>query len=182
MLLTVIQAWHAIELSKPYLAWSLSAKAAELCQTLGYHRMQVPSTEDAKFANFLFWTNYFIDKSLSLRLGRASMIPDWDITTRRPNATDPHTEPVWAYFALWTETARCQGNIYELLYSPEAIVQPQHVRQSRTEILANSMQILEQATQDTHVSCQAGPKSVQALTSPARKDGCRSRWTIPAKT
>lgn len=112
--------------------------------------------DDMKLASFLFWTSYFIDKSLSLRLGRASSIPDWDITTRRPSANDPHTQPVWAYFALWTETARCQGNIYELLYSPEAVGQAQHVRQSRAEILVNSLQILEQATQDAHVSAWAG--------------------------
>ncbi|GKT42758.1 uncharacterized protein ColSpa_02939 [Colletotrichum spaethianum] len=65
-------AWHAIELSKPYLSWALSAKASELCQTLSYHRIpDTDNSDDAKFRRFLFWTNYFLDKCLSLRLGRA---------------------------------------------------------------------------------------------------------------
>ncbi|KAI0882423.1 uncharacterized protein GGS22DRAFT_43903 [Annulohypoxylon maeteangense] len=144
-------AWHAIELSKPYLAWALSSKASELCQTLGYHRMpDIDNSDNAKFKKFLFWTNYFLDKSLSLRLGRASTIPDWDITTHRPSISDPHKEPAVAYFVLWVEAARCQGNIYELLYSPDAVAQPDDVRQSRAQLLVNNLQTLEQATQETH--------------------------------
>lgn len=112
------------------------------------------NSDDAKFRKFLFWTNYFLDKCLSLRLGRASTIPDWDITTRRPSTTDTHKEAVMAYFVLWVESARCQGNIYELLYSPEAVAQPAHVRQSRAQLLVNNLRMLEQATQETNV-CQS---------------------------
>ncbi|OHW96910.1 fungal specific transcription factor domain-containing protein [Colletotrichum incanum] len=144
-------AWHAIELSKPYLSWALSAKASELCQTLSYHRIpDTDNSDDAKFRKFLFWTNYFLDKCLSLRLGRASTIPDWDITTHRPSTTDTHNEAVMAYFVLWVESARCQGNIYELLYSPEAVAQPDHVRQSRAQLLVNDLRMLDQAMQETN--------------------------------
>ncbi|WYZ33787.1 hypothetical protein EsH8_I_000063 [Colletotrichum jinshuiense] len=143
-------AWHAIELSKPYLSWALSAKASELCQTLSYHRIpDTDNSDDAKFRRFLFWTNYFLDKCLSLRLGRASTILDWDITTHRPSTTDTHKEAVTAYFVLWVESARCQGNIYELLYSPEAVAQPDHVRQSRAQLLVNDLRMLDQAMQET---------------------------------
>lgn len=151
-----LQAWHAIELSKPYLSWALSNKASELCQTLNYHRMpDTDSSDDAKFKKFLFWTNYYLDKSLSLRLGRASTIPDWDITTHRPTTSDPHKEPVMAYFVLWVESARCQGNIYQLMYSPEAVAQPDHVRQARAQLLVDNLRTLEEATQETHVGRSA---------------------------
>ncbi|WQF79089.1 hypothetical protein CDEST_04103 [Colletotrichum destructivum] len=147
----IFGAWHAIELSKPYLARALSAKASELCQTLSYHRIpDTDNSDDAKYRKFLFWTNYFLDKCLSLRLGRASTIPDWDITTHRPSTTDTHKEAVMAYFVLWVESARCQGNIYELLYSPEAIAQPDHVRQSRAQLLMNDLRMLDQAMQETN--------------------------------
>lgn len=106
---------------------------------------------DDKFARFLFWTNYFLDKSLSLRLGRASTIPDWDITTRRPSPDDTQNEPAIAYFAQWVEVARCQGTIYELLYSPEAVTQPDHVRHARVQLLVNNLQALEEVTQEIHV-------------------------------
>jgi len=157
-LLTSGQAWHAIELSKPYLSWALSNKASELCQTLGYHRIpDTDNSDDAKFKKFLFWTNYFLDKSLSLRLGRTSSIADWDITTRRPSTSDPHKEPAMAYFVLWVEAARCQGNIYQMLYSPEAVTQPDHIRQSRAQHLVDNLRTLEQATQETHVGRIAEP-------------------------
>ncbi|KAK7699663.1 hypothetical protein SLS64_011436 [Diaporthe eres] len=144
-------AWHAIELSKPYLSWALSNKASELCQTLNYHRMpDTDNGDDAKFKKFLFWTNYFLDKSLSLRLGRASTIPDWDITTYRPSTSDPCKEPGMAYYVLWVESARCQGNIYQLLYSPEAVAQPDYVRQARAQLLVDNLRTLEGATQETH--------------------------------
>ncbi|GJC92939.1 fungal specific transcription factor [Colletotrichum higginsianum] len=55
-----------------------------------------------------------------------------------------------AYFVLWVESARCQGNIYELLYSPEAIAQPDHVRQSRAQLLVNDLRMLDQAIQETN--------------------------------
>ncbi|KAK2734419.1 fungal specific transcription factor domain-containing protein [Colletotrichum kahawae] len=149
----IFGACHSIELSKPFLAWPLSSKASELCQSLGYHR--APSAnddteEDAQLKRFLFWSTYFIDKSLSLRLGRASTIPEWTITTSRPSVNDPHQQPALAYFVLWVETARCQGNIYEMLYSPDSVTQPDAVRQSRVQSLVSDMQKLEEATRETN--------------------------------
>lgn len=109
------------------------------------------NTDEVQFKKFLFWSNYFLDKSLSLRLGRASTIADWDITTHRPSTSDLHKAPVMAYFVLWVEAARCQGNIYQMLYSPEAVTQPDHIRQSRAQLLVDNLRALEQATQETNV-------------------------------
>ncbi|KAH7142734.1 fungal-specific transcription factor domain-containing protein [Dactylonectria estremocensis] len=145
--------FYCMELSKPTLCWTLSSKASELCQTLGYHRA-VPTKnetqEGARYNLFLFWTTYFVDKSLSLRLGRASTIPDWDISIDLPSAPGPDRQPVLAYFALWIRSARCQGNIYEMLYSPDSIKQPDSVRQSRVEFLVSSLQQLEKDTVETN--------------------------------
>ncbi|KAF5516928.1 putative transcriptional regulatory protein [Colletotrichum siamense] len=149
----IFGACHSIELSKPFLAWSLSSKASELCQSLGYHRavsVHHENEEEAQLKRFLFWSTYFIDKSLSLRLGRASTIPEWTITTSRPSVNDPHQQPVQAYFVLWVEMARCQGNIYELLYSPESVTQPDDVRQARVQRLVSDLQELDEATQETN--------------------------------
>ena len=71
--------------------------------------------DDVEYKSFLFWSTYLIDKSLSLRLGRASNISDWDITVPRRLMRDAKQEPVLAYFVLWVEPARCQGNISEML-------------------------------------------------------------------
>ncbi|KAL4878708.1 hypothetical protein BJY04DRAFT_220774 [Aspergillus karnatakaensis] len=146
-------AFYAIELSKPSLSWTLSAKASELCQTLGYHRLaslKNDKHEDFQYKQFLFWSIYFIDKSLSLRLGRPSTIPDWDITVTRPSTNDVHSEPALVYFVLSIETAQCQGKIYEMLYSPNSMTQPDHVKQSRVETLVSDLHELEAKTWETN--------------------------------
>ncbi|KAF6831151.1 fungal specific transcription factor domain-containing protein [Colletotrichum musicola] len=149
----IFGAFHSIELSKPFLAWSLSSKASEMCQSLGYHRISCVengTAEDAKLKSLLFWSTYFIDKSLSLRLGRASTIPEWTITTSRPSIKDSHQHPALAYFVLWVETARCQGSIYEMLYSPDAALQPDEVLRARVLRLVSDLQELEEATSETN--------------------------------
>ena len=153
--LTCSQAFHFIELSRPSMAWTYSSKASELCQTLGYHRnvpMQIDSQDTTQYKLFLFWSVYFLDKGLSLRLGRASTIPDCEITLPRPSVNSFSHAPVMAYFPLWIECARCQGNIYAMLYSPSSLAQPDTVRHDRVQILVNDLQALEKATRDTHVS------------------------------
>ncbi|RSL53192.1 hypothetical protein CEP53_007829 [Fusarium sp. AF-6] len=138
----LLGAFHAIEISKPSLSWTLTCKASELCQTLGYHRastMKNDEPRDAQRKQFLFWNVYFIDKSLSLRLGRASTIQDWDITVPIPDAEKVDDSPLEAFAALWVTTARCQGQIYEMLYSPDSINQPEDVRRYRVQTLVNTM-------------------------------------------
>jgi hypothetical protein len=151
---THLQAFYAIESSTPSFCWSLSSKASELCQTLGYHRatsLVNKSPENSRHAQFLFWTSCFIDKSLSLRLGRPSTIPDWDITINLEPMSGPDQPPVLAFFVLWIRTARCQGNIYEMLYSPGSMSQPDHVRQSKVDFLASSLHEIDKETERTKV-------------------------------
>ncbi|GLA32115.1 hypothetical protein AnigIFM63604_009601 [Aspergillus niger] len=73
---------YAIEMSKPSFAMTLTSAAFRLCQTLGYHRSS-PSESGSKpsLGNILFWTVYVLDKAVSLRLGRASTIQDYDVTS-----------------------------------------------------------------------------------------------------
>lgn len=138
--------YYSIEFSTSSLSWSLSSKASELCQTLGYHR-QLPhvgrQSVEPRYTQFLFWTTYYIDKSLSLRLGRASTIQDWEITANPPSASDDQ-EPVLAFFVLWVKTAKCQGNIYEMLYAPGSMTHSDEMRQSRVDFLASTLREIAQ--------------------------------------
>ncbi|KAF5658365.1 C6 transcription factor [Fusarium heterosporum] len=134
----LLGAFYAIEISKPSLAWTLSSKASELCQTLGYHRISTMKNDkplDAQKKKFLFWNVYYIDKSLSLRLGRASTIQDWDVTVPLPSPESTDSTPLSAFISLWVATARCQGHIYELLYSPGSMNQPDDTRRYRAQKL-----------------------------------------------
>lgn len=92
-----------------------------------------------------------MDKSQSLRLGRPSTIPDWDITIPLPSLLDVDQKPVLAFFALWIRTAKCQGSIYELLYSPAAMAESSETRQSRVDFLASSLKEIDNETETTRV-------------------------------
>ncbi|GAB1321099.1 Zn(2)-C6 fungal-type domain-containing protein [Madurella fahalii] len=144
--------FYTVELSKPSLAWVLSSKASELCQTLGYHRIgshknETPHEQQRK--QFLFWVTYVLDKSLSLRLGRPPTIQDYDITVPYPSSDDPERALITDFLRLWVIASKIQGQIYELLYCPEAIAQPLSVRQSRVQLLVHQLEELETMTQET---------------------------------
>ncbi|KAM0201453.1 hypothetical protein ACHAQI_011307 [Fusarium lateritium] len=112
--------------------------------------LHLPATPDTILA-LLFGSIYFIEKSLSLRLGRPSTIPDWDITVPHPSANNSISEAVVAYFVISVETARYQGNIYEMLYTPKSMEQPDEVKQSRVEALVSDLQNLDAKIWETNV-------------------------------
>ncbi|OOF94288.1 hypothetical protein ASPCADRAFT_6972 [Aspergillus carbonarius ITEM 5010] len=132
---------YAIEMSKPSFAMTLTSTAFRLCQTLGYHRS--PSLEKvgkAAQGNMLFWAVYILDKAVSLRLGRASTIQDYDITSLEALDMTGINEPFKSIYPLWVKLATIQGQTYELLYSPAALAQPESERISRARQLASEMQ------------------------------------------
>ena len=89
---------------------------------------------------------YIVDKSLSLRLGRSSTIQDYDVTVPYPDTDDPGWTGLTSCFVLWVMAAKIQGQIYEMLYCPEAMTQPEEVRKARVEILAKRLEDLEADT------------------------------------
>lgn len=142
---------YAMEISKPSLCWTLTSKAVEICYTLGLHQNEScmnSKSDDSRYEQILFWSVYCIDKSLSLRLGRSSSISDWDITTPLPVLEEPHSQPLVSLLSRWIPTARCQGKIYDMLYSPDSIAQSDQERLSRVEDLADDItKIREDAAQ-----------------------------------
>lgn len=98
-----------------------------------------PSVQQRKTG--LFWSIYCIDKALSLRLGRSSSIQDYDISVSM--AFDPtHVlEPWKTIYPLWMRLAKIQGKVYELLYSPAALMQPESDRVAHARQLADEMQL-----------------------------------------
>ncbi|KAI8653276.1 Zn(2)-C6 fungal-type domain-containing protein [Fusarium keratoplasticum] len=116
---------YAIDVTRPSVAWHLNSIAAQLCQTGGFHRADVASTESARtkqIKGILFWQVYSWDRGLSLRMGRASVINDGDITI--PRQFDFSGFPLLekpATLKFWLERATLQGQIYIQLYSPAAL-------------------------------------------------------------
>jgi hypothetical protein len=114
--------------------------------------MKNDKPREAQRKQFLFWNTYFIDKSLSLRLGRASTIQDWDVTVPLPPEDPVNATPLSPFISLWIATARCQGHIYELLYSPGSMKESDDVRRFRSQKLVCDLQDIGRRSKELAVS------------------------------
>ncbi|KAF2794397.1 hypothetical protein K505DRAFT_304056 [Melanomma pulvis-pyrius CBS 109.77] len=128
-----IGALRAIETSKGTLAWTFSSAASSLCQTLGYHRL--PSTKNAQeparnAESILFWTVYGLDRTLSLRLGRA------------PNIQEEVTLPPNPNESRCTKIGRIIGKTHDQLFGPSGLSRPENERIMSAEILATEVRTL----------------------------------------
>lgn len=130
---------HGIEISKPSVGLTLASTAINMCQTLGYHRLSSmehdpPSVQKQK--QILFWSVYTISNMMSLRLGRAPVIQDYDIAIPSPFETFAG-RGIWGNVsALWAKQSMIQGKVYTLLYSPVALNQPESQRLTHARRLA----------------------------------------------
>ncbi|KAL4918447.1 hypothetical protein BDW62DRAFT_200827 [Aspergillus aurantiobrunneus] len=134
---------HAIEISKPSFALTLTSTASRLCQALGFHQtssMEHLSAKEKERRLALFWSIYCMDRGLSLRLGRASTIPDYDIDLPATFEGCDISEPWKTAYALWIELARIQGLVYQQLYSAAALRQTEAARVAEARKLAAQMQ------------------------------------------
>ncbi|KAI1420453.1 fungal-specific transcription factor domain protein [Xylaria sp. FL1777] len=142
-------ACFCIDESRASLAWILVSRAAHMCRTLGYHQIHtmkddMPQTKADK--SLLFWCTYMLDKALSLRLGRASVLQDYDISLPHVTPDAKAAYPGKEVMTLWIQHARVLGRIYERLYSPGALRQPDTVRTEQVNLLAAEQQRLMAAT------------------------------------
>ncbi|KAJ2965873.1 hypothetical protein NUW58_g10804 [Xylaria curta] len=124
-------ACFCIDESRASVAWILVSRAAHMCRTLGYHQIHtmkddMPQTKADK--SLLFWCTYMLDKALSLRLGRASVLQDYDISLPHVTPDAKAAYPGKEVMTLWIQHARVLGRIYERLYSPGALRQPEAYR------------------------------------------------------
>lgn len=100
----------------------------------------MPQTKADK--SLLFWCTYMLDKALSLRLGRASVLQDYDISLPHVTPDAKAAYPGKEVLTLWIQHARVLGRIYERLYSPGALRQPEGVRTEQVSLLATEQQRL----------------------------------------
>lgn len=184
----LLGASYAIEVSRPSLAWQLNTTAAQLCQDLGYHRVTGgtvgadgsepgsaggPAGEHRGGAGgggsalndkkaILFWFSYMLDRGLALRLGRAPIIQDFDVTLPRVigqvNATDMWKEVL----RLWIAHSDIQGQIYEKLYSPSSLSHPVGQRVEAAQTLAAKLKMIAE---------QAGLVRTGEMRRHSREDG-----------
>lgn len=112
-----------------------------MCQALGLHgahALHTESPETRRQKIHLFWVIFTTERMLSLRLGRSSTFRDQDITVPRldiwhGNEPDSLLNPI---LPKWIDIAGLQGRTYDEIYSPGALLQPVHIRESRARALA----------------------------------------------
>lgn len=80
-----------------------------------------------------------MDRALSLRLGRAATIPDYDVDVPVSFENADIAEPWKTAYLLWIELATIQGLVYEKLYSPAALRQGEMSRVAEARTLAARM-------------------------------------------
>lgn len=136
-------AW-AVEMCRPSLTSVMVGTAARLCQSLGYHRyqtMQDDTEEDRNNKKHIFWMIYMFDKTMSLRLGRASFIQDYDISLPFFNDSDmsPGVADSKIMLTYWVKVARVQGQTYEKLFSPAAFLRTTEQRTQTAVELVNAL-------------------------------------------
>lgn len=87
----------------------------------------------------LFWMVYLMDKMISLRLGHASAIQDFEIALPKPQPSEIFSESTIYLMNFWIDLARVQGQISEQLYSPAALMESSNLRTERAEKLAHDL-------------------------------------------
>ncbi|CAH0047733.1 unnamed protein product [Clonostachys solani] len=119
VLALTLGAVHAIEVLKPHWAWLLVTAAYQACHSLGYHLARPDNVGYCGLSNepgLLFWAIYFLEKTLCLRLGRCSRIPEGDISLPMPGG-----QAGLNYARSMIKLAKLTSKIYESLYGPYAM-------------------------------------------------------------
>lgn len=163
----------AIEMSRPSLAWVLASSAAKLCQDLGYHRfetMKDDTKQERRSKMHVFWLVCMFEKQLSLRLGRASRIQDWDVSLPllAVREASPNGFEGGDMLIYWVKVAKVSGQIYERLFSPAAFRKPLEERSRTAAALVKAMD-------------QAWSERGQASTVDIKSGLCPNETEVPSK-
>lgn len=152
-------AMRALGLSRPFLCRTLLTAAANICVSLGYHRrttLQGDRSLLAESKRHVFWQVYMMDKNISLSLGRASNLQDYDIDAE---LFEPSNDQRYRSYDLlchaWIHFARLEGKVYDFVYSVNALAVSSEERSVYASNLAHELATwkeneLEQICQGSH--------------------------------
>ena len=138
-----------------------------MCQTLGWHRLPAMQDETTDKKAGIFWFSYMLDKGLSLRFGRSSVIQDYDISMPRRVGRINVTDPWRTLLNLWIEHAELMGRSYEELYSPGAMARGPDQRLESARLLIDSIKGMIHQTDELALTVKkeheaSGPKDLDA--------------------
>ncbi|KAL5593005.1 hypothetical protein FOBRF1_012107 [Fusarium oxysporum] len=132
-----------LEICRITTAWTYNSAAAQMCLTLGFHRDVPfrPETREQRSRRIrLFWFVHMVDKMVSLRLNRSSVLRDTDITTPVEDSERAMSKTSFPIIPKWVKISMLQGKVYDDLYSPGALLQPENIREAKARELAAELQ------------------------------------------
>ena len=110
-----------------------------MCQTLGWHRLEDVENDESDTKSSIFWFCYMMDKGLSLRFGRNSVMQDWDISAPRRFGNIDLSAPWKDMLNAWIKTGSVLGEVYEKLYSPAATTRQPEQQVETARLLVEKM-------------------------------------------
>ncbi|KAF5702474.1 hypothetical protein FMUND_13474 [Fusarium mundagurra] len=159
---------YLVEESRASQSWTLISTAMTLCQTLGYHRLELAKDGHPYMQSDLFWVVYAYEKGLSLRLGRCSGVRDSEVSLI-------HQENQHRSIRL----GRIQGKAYDQLYSPEGL---NTSNATRCEVANGLAQELQSIIDETHhdIAVHTIPFRFAIMTDTCMKlvNGCKDPLLI----
>jgi hypothetical protein len=114
-----------------------------IVQSLGWHRSSSIQNDSEPLRDqklVIFWMLYTVDKDLSLRLGQASFMQDYDIDLPLPYVDRSAPLTPFGRLNMWIEAARISSLVYQQLYSPTALKQPDATRSQLAQQLLKRME------------------------------------------
>jgi hypothetical protein len=137
------------------MSWNSLAAAVQMCQTLGFARENLPKPESREAkqrrAKLIFYI-HLCDKMLALRLSRPVLIRDGEITINFEALEADRGDGPTPIIAKWARFCSLQGRIYDILYSPGSLLQPDIERETNARRLAAEMEQLFQTKSFAEVS------------------------------
>ncbi|CAF3542512.1 hypothetical protein SNK03_013214 [Fusarium graminearum] len=145
------------------LSWNCLAASAQMCQRLGLIRetLSKPETREEKQrrGKIVCWI-HMLDKMLSMRLSRPSLIRVGEITLNFEALETTGSDGLPPILSKWTDFCDLQGRVYDDLYSPRALMLSVDERESRARDLAADLKKLyygRNASEDRFIEmCRLG--------------------------
>lgn len=150
MLTSNLKVTYAIHVCNPSLAGILAKAAYQSSYSLGFHK-RLDASEEQSQKRSLFWMIYFFEKTLSVRLGRSSIILDHEIEDLLPEDLQTYNPHVTAYAYQLVKLAGLAGRIYEQLYSPQALGASEDARTHRALELSQELHEYHAEARDANV-------------------------------
>lgn len=129
------------------MTWTLVTSAHQIAHVLGFNTRHVGADDGGDVPNkkgLLFWVIYYLEKTVCLRLGCASTVPEFDITVPPPGGIDPGPSPEMTFCHLAVRSARLAGNVYTELYSAQALSLPNDRRHQNVKELATELHDIQE--------------------------------------